>query len=520
MPEVQTIQELRDERARVLTTIDDIIATRAANGDAWTDEERTRHDEAVAQFNELGDEIVRAETAEGDVARVQAHAVRSQAPVPAFNVNLNRSEFRDGRSLDDLLWSTPEAVRASSGNAMNPVEQVVVRSDINDPGHLAPRLSAYSPEHRETVRAFQAFVEKASIAGLLYGGVKGNKAAQGFEIARSIPALRDEWQHICRALDVDTSAEGTEWVPTGIGSSFHDKVRASGKIAPLFQRIDLPTNPWKWPIAAADATAYRVAEPTSDTESKPTASTPGTGAVTFDAEIFGVRTLWSKSLDADSAVAVQPFVTNRLVQAFVDGEEKAILDGDTDGTHMDSDAHSAGATDVRWAWDGLRKKAIAQTVVTATTISTANLAAIRKGMGKWGLNPAELAFIVGVSSMHNVLALAEVLTVDKFGPNATIHNGQIGAIMGIPVIASEHIRENLNASGVYDAITTTKTYVLCVNRNEWAMGQRMAIDVEVDESIYRETFQRVGVAFMREDFQCIGSAATDENTAIAYNVTP
>ena len=44
--------------------------------------------------------------------------------------------------------------------------------------------------------------------------------------------------------------------------------------------------------------------------------------------------------------------------------------------------------------------------------------------------------------------------------------------------------------------------------------------VEVDDSIYRETFQRVMVAFMREDFQHIGSAATNEDTAIAVNVTP
>lgn len=518
MPEAITHQDLVDARARALDVIDDVLNTaRSENRNELTDDERARHDEAVTEADRLAGEIARAEQANADADRFGRQATRSLPAVPLIG---RASTPRDRHNLTELLWATPEAVRASDGIATNPVEQVIVRSENGGEQVAAPRLNSILPEQRETVRAFQAFVEKASIAGLLYGGRRGDQAAQGFEIARSIPALRDEWQHICRALDVDTSAEGTEWVPTGIGSSFHDKVRASGKIAPLFPRIDLPTNPWKFPIAAADATAYRVAEPTGDTESKPTASTPGTGAATFDAEIFGARTLWSLSLDADSAIAVQPFVTARLVQAFVDGEEKAILDGDTDGTHMDSDAHSAGATDVRWAWDGLRKKAIAQTVVTATSVTTANLAAIRKGMGKWGLNPADLAFIVGVSSMHNVLALAEVLTVDKFGPNATIHNGQIGAIMGIPVIASEHVRENLNASGVYDAIITTKTYVLCVNVREWAMGQRSPLDIAVDDSIYRETYQRVGVAFMREDFQHIGSAATDENTAIAYNVTP
>jgi len=48
----------------------------------------------------------------------------------------------------------------------------------------------------------------------------------------------------------------------------------------------------------------------------------------------------------------------------------------------------------------------------------------------------------------------------------------------------------------------------------------MALDVEVDDSIYRETYQRVVVGFMREDFQSLADSATNEDTAIAYNVTP
>jgi hypothetical protein len=112
-------------------------------------------------------------------------------------------------------------------------------------------------------------------------------------------------------------------------------------------------------------------------------------------------------------------------------------------------------------------------------------------MGKWGVNPADLAFIVGVSEPPRLLADTNLLTVDKMGPNATILNGQIGSVFGVPVIVSEHVREDLNASGVYDGITTTKTFMLCVNRNEWAMGQRMALDVR---STTRSTARRSSVS--------------------------
>ncbi len=519
---MKTKQELIDARVEQLNIIDDIIRTAKEANRPLTDDERTRHDAAVAAIEDpktgLDAEIVRASTEEADAERVAAHEVRrSRYAVPMVNVKSAESVGAGvTRNLDALLWATDEVVRSENG-AFNKVEQVVVRSDNGETP--APRISSFRAADRDVIRSFQKTVADMAIFGLMVDQT-AKTSGQGFQVARNHRLFKDQWKQILRALDTDTSAEGTEWIPTGIGASLHEQVRAAGKVAALFERITLPTNPWKWPIEGGDATAYRFAEPTSDTATKVAASTSGTTAATFDAEIFGARTLFSRSLEADSALAILPYVQRKLVQAFVDAEEKAILDGDTDGTHQDSDTNTAGTTDARWAWDGLRKKALAQTVVTATTSTVANLMLLRAGMGKWGINPADLAYIVGVSAYHDLLADSNLLTVDKLGPQATILSGQVGSIGGVPVIVSEHVRENLNASGVYDAITTTKTYNLCVNRREWAMGQRTALDVEVDDSIYRETYQRVAVGFMREDFQHIGSAATNEDTAISFNVTP
>jgi hypothetical protein len=47
----------------------------------------------------------------------------------------------------------------------------------------------------------------------------------------------------------------------------------------------------------------------------------------------------------------------------------------------------------------------------------------------------------------------------------------------------------------------------------------MAMGLETDDSIYRETYQRVMVGFMREDFQSVADAATNEDTSIGYNIT-
>lgn len=530
-----TVQALRDKRAQFLNDIDVILNTAKEAKRDLTDQERADHDEIVAQLEGpegLDAQIAAAVIKEADAGRFNNQESRRSANFPVPNVNTRGHDSVGAnvtRDLNDMLWATAPTVLATNGRSQVPVERVTIRANVNDPGRAAPRINDFRPQDREVLREFQDVVADMAIAGMMVDK-DADTSAKGFQVMRDhfasrrpsskVEELSDRYNRILAAMDVDTSAEGTEWVPTGIGASLHERVRAAGKIAPLFTRVDLPTNPWKWPIEGGDLTAYRVAEPTSDTATKVTASTAGSAATTFDAEIFGARTLWSRSLDVDSAIAIAGYQRMKLVQAFVDAEERAILDGDTDGTHQDSDTNSAGATDAAWAWDGLRKKAIAQTIVTATTASVANLLAVRGGMGKWGVNPADLVYIVGVSNYHDLIADTNLLTVDKFGPNATILNGQVGSIAGVPVIVSEHVRENLNATGVYDAITTTKTYMLCVNRNEWAMGQRMALDVVTNDVLYLETFQRVAVAFMREDFQHIGSAATNEDTAIAYNVTP
>lgn len=495
--------------------------------------ERKALDERRAKLDQ---EIAEAEQREADIVRTRRDADEAAEKIKRFNI-APRSTSKNGvrgsdHSLEELLWAGADSVRAgrlttdtadfiaNPYGARNSVERVTVR---NREGQIvrSPGITDFPEQRAIEIRKFQMLVADMQLFGMMIDK-RTNSGAEGFQVAREHPAFRDEWKKQLRAMDTDTSNEGVDWIPTGIGSSLHERVRASGKVRPLFQTINLPTNPWKWPLEGADATAYRVAEPTSDTATKVTASTPGTGSVTFDAEIMGGRVIFSKSLEADSALAILPYVQRKLVQAFVDAEEKAILDGDADGTHQDTDTQAVGATHMSSAWDGLRKRALANASASGgSALTVALLAARRADMDQYGLNPAECAFIVPISSYYALVTDSNVITVDKLGPQATILNGQLGSLYGVPIIVSEHVRTNLNASGVHDAITTTKTYALCVNRNEWVMGARTPLALETDDSIYRETYQRVVIGFMREDFANINAlGSSEDDTSIVYNVTP
>jgi len=202
------------------------------------------------------------------------------------------------------------------------------------------------------------------------------------EFSQEASALR-------KAMDTATTEEGLEWIPTGFSSELIQKVKLALKVAALHGRIVMPTNPFKLPIDGADAIAYLFSESTSDTSSKITASTPGTKNVTFDAVKLACRVLVSTELEEDSVVAILPLLRDKIVQALAEAQENATINGDTAATHQDSDV--TAATDTRKAWDGYRKVALAGAKVSLSTFNITGLRAVRTAMGKYGVNPNNLA---------------------------------------------------------------------------------------------------------------------------------
>jgi hypothetical protein len=91
----------------------------------------------------------------------------------------------------------------------------------------------------------------------------------------------------------------------------------------------------------------------------------------------------------------------------------------------------------------------------------------------------------------------------------------LGKFDGIPIVISPNIRTNLNASGVYDGITTNRTVLFLVNRNVWAVAERRNIRVEADRDVQRQV--DLVVATWRGDFAPLYPSEST-HTGIGYNV--
>jgi len=264
------------------------------------------------------------------------------------------------------------------------------------------------------------------------------------------------------------------------------------------------SRPFTIPIEGSDAVAYLISEQgdaDADLDTAKRISTglsgPDAGTLTLTAKKVGARITFSTEADEDSIVAVMPYLKRKLALAIATQEEDACLNGDTTGTHMDADV--TDAKDGRKAWSGLRKYAIANSATVPngasdkTKIGLLDLRLMRQKMSKYGARPSDLVYVVGVAGAIKMLSVEDtqsatnpspVVTVDKYGPSATILNGEIARIDGVPIVVSTLVREDLGESGVKLASgTADRTLAISVNRRTFTFGDRRRIKLAAQEIV-------------------------------------
>jgi hypothetical protein len=350
-------------------------------------------------------------------------------------------------------------------------------------------------------------------------GVAEPMLAKGKSLGEGVINRYRQHAKMGKALTSTGTATGDEFVPTDLSGELQRRLYLSSNLMAALagQEIDMPTQPYELPMSTTRPTFYLEAtESTAGTE-----STPGTGKMTLDAKKFMGKVLFSYEVDEDSIIPILPWLQGELALAAAAALESVLINGDTTATHMDSDTHAISKAAEK-AWKGFRKLSLAVSALkldmSTGGISEANLRALKKLMKKYGMNLNDLMWIVGPMGGNDIGGISSVSTLEKFGPRATILTGEIGAILGIPIITSAAVREDLNASGVYDGSTTTKGSIQLVNKSRFMLGRRREFTVEVDKDI--DTQQNKVVASFRKAFSPIETPSADVPACVVgYNYT-
>ena len=273
-------------------------------------------------------------------------------------------------------------------------------------------------------------------------------------------------------------------------------------VAPLFRQIAMKTNVMSIPVnpevgSATWVTAFNpVANATVNQDNPPTLNTTSGGGarshklneVTLNAYKVATKEFVGYEEEEDSLLILMPMIREAMIRRCAKAIDGALLLGQGDATiPIQGLAYRAGSS------------VTAQQNAVGTTVSLAKMRALRSSLGNYGLDPADVAYIVSNEVYYDLLEAPEFMTMEKVGPLATVITGQVGFISGSPVITSGEFTTKAAGALVGAAGTASAVYTniaaLAVNIPNFLMGSQRGLRMDTQELAAEQA--RVMVASMR-----------------------
>ena len=404
-------------------------------------------------------------------------------------------------------------------------------------GRLAAQLSQVQEQwragERRSILARYAGAERPRVWLGKYKGmdalslayVRSVLNAQLREPAGINPRMLEDWQNNLKAaMDSTTAGSGDELVATQEAAALWADVNLETLVAPLFSRVDMPSNPFEIPLQLGGVNWYPGTENLAAT-----GTALSTARQTLNAYELVAEVPWSLTLDEDAVIAMAEEVRSSLVRNAVEVIDDVLLNADaTTVNNINADGATISTADAKKAqwligFDGLLHLPLVDNTTQANDHNAAVSAdlfnEVRGKLGKYGVRPSELAYITDVNTYIKSLAVDNFRTLDKLGPQATLLRGQLGSVEGIPVIVSEQMALADSDGKVTDAGNTADTgRLLIVNRSQWRVGYRRELMIETTRDIQKR--QNVMVVSMRLAFmERSGARSSATHTALQYNIT-
>ncbi len=321
--------------------------------------------------------------------------------------------------------------------------------------------------------------------------------SQPFQDLRRLVIGYNDGSALAKAWD-NTAGNALEYIPVTLSSRLTEKMEVELQVANQFERIALPSAKHDVPRVDGFPTAFKGVIRTATTE-----STVDTDKSSFVAVKGIAESRIAYESDEDSIIASMPLAERQITMAIARGVDRAIINGDDSGTHMDADTEAV-SNDFAKSWKGLRKLSIDNSF-TFDVGGVWTLAKFRIWVNKlnfeFGSRFNELRLFFGKDTFNQIRGLSDVTTVEKIGSVATILNGELRALDGIPIIPSQHVRDDLNNNGKFVATASAKGSANLVHPNMFGYGTLGGMTLETDRDISKQEIIIVGS--IRSDFKAL-----------------
>ena len=212
------------------------------------------------------------------------------------------------------------------------------------------------------------------------------------------------------------------------------------------------------------------------------------------------KTFLGNETEEDAIIPILPLLRESMVRSHARGIENALLLGN----HADGQYTSG-------IFDGLLQMAQADSDFTDDVgagspaafgandaVVASDLLGMRKNMGKYGVNPSDVVYLVSQDAYYNLLQDAEFQDVNLVGDLSTKLSGEIGQVFGSRVILVDE----------FPAKAAAKFAACAVYTRNYVMPRLRGVTIESDYDV--ENQRRVLVASQRLGFADVIAGATSK----------
>ena len=343
-------------------------------------------------------------------------------------------------------------------------------------------------------KAFESDILDAKFAGLATGKGWDNKYAQ------------DVMEKVNAHSGVGVSSADFEQI---VSTNIERDIQNELVLAPLFREIPMNSANMIIPILP-DSGYAEFASAQTAAGSSPHGNLAERGD-TYGSPYGGVdlteRTLSTKKLisqsylgnetEEDAILPILPLIREQMVRSHARAIENAILAGDdADGAFGTSGASFEGL--LHLARNDSDYTQPSGTFAAGDSVTAADLLALRKNMGKYGVNPQDVVYIVSQDVYYNLLEDAEFQDANLVGDMATKLSGEIGQVFGSRVLMCDEFATK--AAGKFNAIA--------VYPRNYVMPRLRGVTIESDYEVANQ--RRVLVASQRLGFIDLIDGATSK----------
>ena len=264
-----------------------------------------------------------------------------------------------------------------------------------------------------------------------------------------------------------------------VSMNMEAEVRRRLVVAPTLRSIAMQTNVMTIPVnpeAGASTWIQNAEFGTTTGASSGAQQTHQLKEITLNAYKVATKEYMAYEEEEDSLIVLMPIVRDAMVRRTARAIDKAFLMG-----------AGAGADPVKGLslYSGNTASGETVNITNTGTASVATLRTMRKGLKAWGLDPAELVFIVSTEVYYDLLDDTTFQTMNQVGTQATLLTGQVGSIGNTPVLVSaEFATKGAAALGA-----------ICFAPGNFVVGNQRGLRFDTQELV--ETQRRVLVASMR-----------------------